>query len=214
MRVEVPVEHQANPNGARPVAQPVTMVHGFAMVDLSSLADNRAISSAAALGTGAMNVWGNSLPAEDLPAPGTTLSRELVPFQLVAASAAGDNVRCSGQYVSVPCGRYDWVHLLAAAERRTEDTVAMHFVSGAVDFEPLRVSDFWTGAPAWFGEAQALHTPFMHYRRHVQPQMPAQLWSQRVAVTRRDDLIGLRLPHNVAIHVFALTLQTVHEEHR
>jgi hypothetical protein len=205
---------QAEANGVGVGALRVTMVHAYRPVDVSAWADNRAVSSAGDLGAGALNIWGNSLPAEHLPAPGELIGRDAVPFLLMAAGAIGDNLRCAGQYVTIPCGRYDWVHLLAAAERRTEDSIAMHFASGAVDFEPLRVSDFWTGAPAWFGERPALTTPVLHYRRHVQQQMPAQLWSQRVAVTRRDDLVGLRLPHNVAIHVFALTLQMVGEERR
>ncbi len=33
------------------------------------------------------------------------------------------------------------------------------------------------------------------------------MWAQRVAVTRRAELAGLRLPRNIAVHLFAVTLQ-------
>jgi hypothetical protein len=32
------------------------------------------------------------------------------------------------------------------------------------------------------------------------------MWCQRVPVTRRADLVGLRLPRNPALHIFAMTL--------
>ncbi|WP_220182803.1 hypothetical protein [Sphaerisporangium album] len=134
-----------------------------------------------------------------------------MPFRFGGPDPAGDNIRCAGQYVELPEGRYDWIHLLTAAERRTEDTVALHFAGGEVDFEPLRVSDFWARAHAAFGEAKAFETPVMHYPHHVQPRVEALMWSQRVPVTRRAPLRGLRLPRNVAIHLFAMTLQTAGE---
>jgi hypothetical protein len=130
-----------------------------------------------------------------------------VPFVRSPGHDGGDNVRCAGQYLSLPPGPADWLHLLTAAERRTEAEVAVHFADGAVDFEALRVSDFWAEAPAVFGEVPAVATSVMHYPNHVQPLVPAQLWAQRVPVTRRAPVTGLRLPRHVAIHVFALTVQ-------
>jgi hypothetical protein len=185
----------------------VPTVTVYRPVDLTGHCNNRAISTAADTGAGALNIWGNSLPAEQLPAPGSTITAGGVPYQLPAVHPGGDNVRCAGQLIAVPPDGYDWVHLLAASERRTEDTVALHFATGAVDFEALRVSDFWAEAPAWFGDRPALRTTAVHYRRHVQRSLPAQLWSQRVAVSRREPLSGIRLPGNVSIHIFALTLQ-------
>ncbi len=169
--------------------------------------NNRAISSASDTSAGRFNVWGNSFPAGHLPAPGSRIEVAKIPFDFPAPTPAGDNIRCAGQMIFVPPGRYDWLHLLAAAERRAEDTVALHFTEGDVDFEALRVSDFWA-APARFGEHQACLTGQMHYPHHVQPGLSALIWRQRVPVTRGQPLTGLRLPRNVAIHVFALTLQT------
>lgn len=185
----------------RPAARTSDGVH----VTLAGHFDNVGASSVGHTKTGAFNVWGNSFAAEHLPGPGTIdLGGVSFAFPPVGTGTA-DNVRCCGQYLDVPRGTYDWVHVLAAAERRAEDEVALHFAEGDVDFEALRISDFWAAPPA-FGERLAFASPVMHYPHHVQRDVPAMLWEQRVPVTRRAELVGVRLPRNVAIHVFALTL--------
>jgi hypothetical protein len=166
--------------------------------------NNTAITRAGGTGAGRCNVWGNSLPAEHLPL-GAEVRVGGVRFRFPDAGRGPDNLRCEGQFLPVPAGRYDWLYLLAASERRTEDTVALHFAGGGVDFEPLRVSDFWA-APAWFGEVEAFRCPVMHYPHHVQAGVPALLWCQRLPVTRLAELTGVRLPRNLAVHVFAATL--------
>jgi hypothetical protein len=175
-------------------------------VPLDEHLNNVGATSAGDTGDGAFNVWGNSFAAEHLPPPGPVVV-DGVRFEFPAVgSGEPDNVRCAGQLVEVPAGAYDWLYVLAAAERRAEDEVALHFEDGAVDFEALRISDFWA-AEAAFGERVAAESPVMHYPRHVQPSVPARLWLQRVPVTRRATLEAIRLPRNVAIHVFALTLR-------
>jgi hypothetical protein len=181
-------------------------------VDISGHRNNTAISAATETKAGAFNVWGNSFAAEYLP-PGESLVQVAgVPFRFPPVCDGPDNVRCAGQFFGVPEGRYDWVHVLAAAERRCEDTVELSFGDGSVDAEPLRVSDFWA-APAWFGEIKAFESPVMHYPHHVQRGVSAVMWAQRVPVTRRAGLAGVRLPRNVAVHVFAVTLQRAEAGH-
>ena len=180
--------------------------NGDIAVPLEGHLNNVGATPAQNTGSGAFNVWGNSFAAEHLPPPGPVVV-DGVRFDFPAAGTGEpDNVRCEGQLVDVPAGAYDWLCVLAAAERRAEDDVALHFEDGAVDFETLRVSDFWA-AEAAFGERVAAESPVMHYPRHVQPNVPARLWLQRVPVTRRATLEAIRLPRNVAIHVFALTLR-------
>ncbi|MDQ3821744.1 MAG: hypothetical protein M3321_00700 [Actinomycetota bacterium] len=180
-------------------------------VDIAGHRNNTAISPATDTQAGAFNVWGNSFPAEYLPAGESLVHVGGVPFRFPPVCDGPDNVRCAGQFLGVPDGRYDWVHVLAAAERRCEDTVDLIFSDGSVDAEPLRVSDFWA-APAWFGEIKAFESPVMHYPHHVQQGVSAVMWAQRVPVTRRAGLAGVRLPRNVAVHVFAVTLQRAEVE--
>ncbi|MDO3685956.1 hypothetical protein [Micromonospora sp. C28ISP2-4] len=176
------------------------------VLDLASHFNNVGASRAEDTSAGRFNVWGNSFAAEHLPSAGSQVVVDGVPFQLPPlGTGMPDNVRCDGQFVRVAPGRYDWLYLLASAERRVEDEMALHFAHGAVDFEPLRVSDFWA-APATFGETRAFESPLMHYPHHVQFGVPAAMWCQRVPVVRRADLTAVRLPHNIAVHVFAATL--------
>ena len=182
-------------------------------VPLDGHLNNVGATSSWHTGSGSFNVWGNSFAAEHLPPPGP-LVVDGVRFEFPAVGTGGpDNVRCAGQLVAVPFGAYDWLYVLAAAERRAEDDVALHFERGEVDFEALRISDFWA-AEAAFGERIAAESPVMHYPRHVQPNVPARLWVQRVPVTRRATLQAIRLPRNAAIHVFALTLREREEAGR
>lgn len=175
-------------------------------VDISSHRNNIAISAATDTKAGAFNVWGNSFAAEYLPAGGSLVHVAGVPFMFPPVCDGPDNIRAAGQFIGVPAGRYDWIHVLAASERRCEDTVELNFADGAVDAEPLRISDFWA-APAWFGEVKAFESMVMHYPHHIQRGVNALMWAQRVPVTRRTDLTGILLPRNVALHVFAVTLQ-------
>ena len=175
-------------------------------VDISGHRNNTAVSAATETKAGGFNVWGNSFAAEYLPAGGSLVHVAGVPFRFPPVCDGPDNVRCAGQFLEVPEGRYDWIHVLAAAERRCEDTVELNFADGSVDAEPLRVSDFWA-APAWFGELKAFESLVMHYPYHVQRGVSAVMWAQRVPVTRRAGLAGIRLPRNVAVHLFAVTLQ-------
>ena len=180
--------------------------NGDLAVPLVGHLNNVGATSPRNTGSGAFNVWGNSFAAEHLPPAGPGVV-DGVEFDFpVVGTGEPDNIRCEGQLVDVPTGAYDWLYVLAAAERRAEDDVALHFDDGAVDFETLRISDFWA-AEAAFGERVAAESPVMHYPRHVQPDVPARLWIQRVPVTRRAALAAIRLPRNVAIHVFALTLR-------
>ncbi|TCO55598.1 hypothetical protein EV192_10719 [Actinocrispum wychmicini] len=183
-----------------------TTANTFRPVEITEHWNNRSMSTVDDKGDGRFNVWRNSFPAEHLPRPGERVTVGGVPFDFPPATSAGDNARCAGQFVTLPPGHFDWIRLLASAERRVEDTVALHFADGQVDFEAIRVSDFWA-APACFGETLAYRTPVMHYPHHVQPRVEAMLWSQRVPVTRDATLTGLRLPNNRALHIFALTLQ-------
>ncbi|MGC5033784.1 hypothetical protein [Micromonospora sp. DT229] len=178
----------------------------YRLLDLEPLRNNIGVTGADRTAAGGLNVWRNSLPAEQLP-PAGTVTVDGIPFAFPGTGTGEpDNVRCAGQVVPVPPGRYDWIYLLATAERRVEDEVALHFTDGQVDFEPLRVSDFWA-AVAHFGETRAYATTSMHYPHHVQPRVTGLIWCQRVAVTRRAELRSLRLPTNPAVHVFAATLQ-------
>ena len=190
------------------VGEPVDTARGhFRVIDLSAVFDNDAISSRANPGDGAFNVWGNTLPAESLPAGGSLITVDAVPFRFPRTEDGQcNNVVCRGQLLRLPGAQADWLYLLAASERRAEDTVYVHYADGAVDPEWIRVSDFWPASPH-FGEVLAFRCDVMHYPHHVQRGLRGQIWLVRVPIVRRTALAALRLPRNVAIHIFALSLQ-------
>ncbi|MFF8725812.1 hypothetical protein ACF073_04895 [Streptomyces sp. NPDC015171] len=181
--------------------------HVLTVVDLDPYLDNVALTSRRNLRNGRMNVWGNSLPTETVPTGLWTVGG--IPFSAKADRDSGpDNIRCDGQFLPLPAAPAEWLHLLAASERRCEETVHLHYASGAVDPEWIRVSDFWP-AQARFGETLAARSPALHYPHHRQQDLAGQLWAVRVPVTRREPLRALRLPVNPALHIFALTVETV-----
>jgi hypothetical protein len=176
-------------------------------VDLGEWLDNRGTTSGDDLAAGGFNIWSNTFPAEELPPPGGTVDVGGVPFRFPAAGAGKpDNLRCASQLITLPAGRYDWFYLLAAAERRSEDAVYVHYADGSVDPEWLRVSDFWAETPPRFGERAGIACTRLHYPRHVQRRMGPAIWRARVPVPREVPVAALRLPDNPAIHIFALTL--------
>ncbi|MET7418865.1 hypothetical protein [Dactylosporangium sp. NPDC005555] len=179
----------------------------FCLINIDDLLNNRATSGVDELTAGRVNAWGNSFPAEELPAPRTVIEVAGIPFVWPDAGADGDNVRAEGQVIDVPPGRYDWIYLLAASERRSEDVLWVHYDDGYAD--PLRVgvSDFLDGTPA-FGEEPAFRTARMHYPHHVQQGLPTTMWLSRIGMPRRGTAQALRLPRLVALHVFAVTLVT------
>jgi hypothetical protein len=176
-------------------------------VDLSDYFDNDGISWPDRSANRAFNIWSNTYPAGELPESGGLVEISGIWFRFPDTSdGAPDNLRCGRQLIVVPPERYDWIYLLAAAERRSEDWAFLHYADGTVDPEWLRVSDFWPETPAFFGEQAAFRCTCLHYPRHVQHAMGPTIWRERVPVPREQDLVAIRLPDNPAIHLFAMTL--------
>jgi hypothetical protein len=178
----------------------------WVLLDLAPLFNWDSISTAGNLADGAFNVWQNAFPAEELPASDSIVRVAGVPFRFPPKEdGCLNNVRCSGERLDLPPGRYDWIYVLAASERRAEDTVYLHFASGAIEPEWFRISDIWPGGPARFGEVEAFRTKNIHFPRHIQPRIEPVIWMQRIPVARQEPLAWLRLPDNIAIHLFAAT---------
>jgi hypothetical protein len=174
-------------------------------LDLRQHFDNRGLTSVTDLGGGGFNVWSNTFPADELPPEGSIVEVGGVLFEFPASGRGGDNLRCGGQLVPVPPGTYDWLYVLAAAERHTEDLLYLHYTDGSVDPEWLRVSDFWPQTPDRFGALTAFRCATMHYPRHIQHGVDPTIWRHRVPVPRHAELTAIRLPDNPAAHIFAIT---------
>lgn len=197
------------------VAQPRVNQVTFTPVPLDGLFNGKGVSTPRRWPTtGGFNVWGNTFPAEGFPGTDGETFVEGVPYLLpgkggpAAAGTAMDNVRCRGQLLEVPAGEHRWIHVLGAAERRTEDELLVHYADGAVRRQWLRISDFWPETDQRFGELLAFRTRYLMYPRHSQHNMPPSVWAQRVPVTVPGTVTALELPDNPAMHLFAITLET------
>lgn len=178
----------------------------YRLVELTPYANCVGIEPAMRPGAGAFNIWSNTFPAEELPSTGTATVGG-VPFRFPRADGRRpDNVRCRGQVVALPPGRADWLYLLAAAERRTEDHVTISYADGGRRSQWLRVSDFWPETAPRFGETLAFRTSVLLYPNHADARMAPAIWRQRVPVTVPGDVTSVILPDNPAVHVFAITV--------
>ncbi|HUD37194.1 MAG TPA: hypothetical protein VMR14_09875 [Streptosporangiaceae bacterium] len=185
----------------------MTSAGRFTPLDLDPYANCVGIEPACRPGAGGFNIWRNTFPAEELPAGGSMVTVGAVPFRFPAADGVrADNIRCRGQLVTLPGTRVDWLYLLGAAERRTEDALTVCYAGGACRRQWLRMSDFWPETDQWFGELLAYRTTVMLYPQHAQDRMAPSIWRQRVPVTVPDGAVGVALPDNPAMHIFALTL--------
>jgi hypothetical protein len=174
---------------------------------LDALFDNDGISGRERPGDGAFNIWGNTFPAECLPASGAIVVVEGIPFRFPPKEdGEPNNVRCRGQFLRLEEAVWDWVYVLAAAERRSEEAVLVRFGDGSERPEWLRVSDFWPETHCRFGEPLAFAGNGLHYPRHAQPNMRPAIWQSRVPIGLRRPVVGVTLPENPAIHLFAATL--------
>lgn len=179
----------------------------FRTVQLHAYADCIGIEPSRRPGAGGFNIWRNTFPAEELPAGGSMVIVGGVPFRFPPADGRrGDNIRCREQRIALPAGRLDWIYVLAAAERRTEDTLSVHYADGSRRQQWLRISDFWPETAPWFGEELAYRTSVLLYPGHAQLGMAPSIWRQRVPVAVPHGAVALVLPDNPAMHIFSLTL--------
>ena len=181
-------------------------------VDVSRRFDGFGITSAADPAAGAFDASGSSFTAEDLPRGPALVEVGGIVFRFPDAELGQpDNLRCRGQRLELPPGLYDWIYVLAASERRTEDPLVLEHAGGGTSRQWLRVSDFWPESEPRFGELLAFRCRALHSPDGVRRTMAPSIWRVRVGVPVRRPLRALRLPENPAVHLFALTLVTEDE---
>ncbi len=187
-------------------------LQSFVTLDLCHHFNNDGISYASNRCDGSFNVWGNTFPAEALPLSLSIVDIAGVPF-LFPPKEDGllNNMSCFNQEILVEPARYDWLYLLAASERRSEDLICLHYEQKRLEYARLRVSDFWPETPPRFGEVEAFRCPSLHYPHHTQSNMKPVIWRQQIGLADADKLVQMTLPDNIAIHIFALTLHKIDE---
>jgi hypothetical protein len=176
------------------------------VIDLEAHFNNVAFAAEPELANGRLNIWQNSYPL----AQAQLLPRDLdvggLRFRWHRPNGRDpDNIRCNGQWITVPPQRYDWVYILASAERRVKDELALVFADGSVDFVEFEIADFWPGATSKAGAREAIRFEALNFPRHVQRAIEPGIWRHRIAVAREAVLSQIRLPDHVAAHIFCMT---------
>ncbi len=175
-------------------------------VPLLSYFNNIAFAGLNDLSKGQLNIWRNSYPQEAVANLPGYIDVGRVKFSFPQTDGeTPDNIRCDGQRIVLPVDQYDWIYMLCSAERRVEDEATLFFSDGSVDFVPFCVSDFWPGAKGRNGEIEALRFDSLNFPRHRQVRIEPAIWRSRIPVARETPLSAIRLPRNVAAHLFAVT---------
>lgn len=179
-------------------------------VDLTPYADCIGVAPGDTSAGGAFNIWGNTFPADELPAPGRPFHLDGVTFTLLAADGrTPDNVRAvaSGSTSTLPA----WTESTSWPPRSgaprtpwwssTATAPDVHSGCGCPTSGPRRRPVSRNG---WRCGAAGCSTP-----RHSQDRMAPAIWAQRVGVAVPQEAVALVLPDNPALHLFAVTLVSV-----
>ena len=212
VKVEVGPPPKPEPTPAAPAA-PVALIRPGAAVtlDLAKLFNNDAISTPASKKDGNFDLpkleAGSSYPADKLPKPNAPFAVPAVANLVFrfpdTADGKPNNLRCDGQRLDVPAGRYSALWLLAAADAANQEATARLLYDKGEEPVAVGVSD-WCGEAA-FGEAEAVRSPERHTWKGEREKKLCRIWAVRLPV-RPEPLKAVLLPKNGHIHLFAATL--------
>jgi len=181
-------------------------------VDIAKLFNNDAFTDKADRKDSNLDQWGQSFPAEELPAAGKFCKKQLPSCFLFPTKdpKKKNNIACAGQTIPL-AGKAKALYLLVTAtDANQEDKVAIAYADGKVD-QDLKVTD-WC-AKAQFGEAAAASSA--HRVALIGPPNEALLkleekkctiWCVTIPLDAKRELKSIKLPYNAQIHIFALTL--------
>jgi alpha-L-fucosidase 2 len=176
-------------------------------VDLEQWFDNDAITNEFFMGDGDFDGAGNTYPAAQLPQTGS-ITDDGVPFVVVnGVEGTKNNLTAAGQTITVPPGRYSWLHLLGASDNGNADsTVTATYADGSTAALPLQLTD-WKSGPV-FGETEAIRTRQFHTRTGPR-DVAVAIFHQKVVLDETRELRSLTLPALTGPrpHLFALSLE-------
>ena len=202
-------------------------------VDLSPHLNNAGIASAVHRPPDGLDGLGTTFYAESLPASGTTITCQGTPFIFPdKGDGLDDNIACEAQEIALPKGAYRAIHILGMCDWRAfEEPLRLKAPNGTYMETPLGLSDASHYQGLQYGEHEALACPLVtpdSLVPHVvlfgidlpdfgidlpdagyemkETHMDAGIWHQVIPVEPPRPLVGLVLPDNPSMHLFALTL--------
>ncbi len=187
---------------ARPAAAAPT---GPIEVSLAAAFNNDALSDPGSP-DGDFDGVGNTYPADQLPAAGST-TLDGVPFQWPAADAA-NNIAATGQQITVEPGAYSTVHLLVAGSYGdASGTLRFDYTDGTSGSATITAPDWYSG-PAGALNSSLRRSPNGGTEAHA-----GHIYSISAPADAAHTLSTITLPNTAlpaanttSLHVFAVTL--------
>lgn len=146
-------------------------------------------------------------PAEELPESNTIITFNQIPIKF-PSKEAGDlnNIECDRQVISIPKNYYQSMYILAACDNGSfEETIELLYENRIVPAN-LSVSD-WIASSPLFGEMTVLTCDHVHSPNRDILNLVVKIYLQSVKVDPQTPLIGVKLPDNPCVHLFAVTLE-------
>lgn len=157
---------------------------------------------------GAINAWGNSLPAEEVPF-GSLIEIGDIPFRLPAKQPHGDHVEAVGQFLALPSSPpVAAIALLCFGEMGDQE--AQLTLTGRIDAE----EQLSVRAPGWLWPAagrdhappSALCCSHLHYPGYELASFQPTAACCIAWLSRPLEITGCRLAINPLFHILAVTL--------
>ena len=155
------------------------------------------------------NGFGQFFLMDGMPKEGVLKAGEMEFYFLKLGDGLNDNIACSGELIEVPEGRYSSIMFLGCGdEGNFAGPVVIQYRDGVTEkiylefscwyFQPMNEETVaWTGARI----AERLSG-----RIHVQPRH-TNIFGQRYKLKHVGEVISIRLPDCINLHVFAITLK-------
>ncbi len=158
--------------------------------------------------SGAVNAWGNSLPAEEVPF-GSLISIGDIPFRLPAKQSHGDHVEAVGQLLTLPSSPPVTAIALVCFGEMGDQEVRLTLTGRVEAGEQLTVR-----APGWLRPAvgddrppqPALCCSHLHYPGYELASFRPAAACCLARLSRPLEVTGCRLAINPLFHILAVTL--------
>jgi outer membrane biosynthesis protein TonB len=182
---------------------------GLMAVDLSAVYNSDGIAGADKLGDSDFDEWKQGYPVEAMPKAGLFEPKGTGTAFTFPATDPGkkNNVACAGQTIPL-AGKAKALHFLATATGANQEAkVTVTYADGTIQ-KDLKVTD-WCGDAA-FGEKIGVESPQRiavdDAGNLMKEDKKTRIWVVAVPVDAKRELKSVQLPHNGAIHIFALTV--------
>ncbi|WP_327086046.1 hypothetical protein OIE66_27370 [Nonomuraea sp. NBC_01738] len=173
-------------------------------VDISGYFNNDGIATADAPGSGNIDGWGYSYPAEELPTGGT-VTHDLVPCTW--PSGEQNNIQTDGQTITLPKGRYHRLNILGTGTWGDSATTAtVTYADGTTATAPVNFADWASGQGT-----RVISTTF-RYGPNGRDNRGVNVFRFTVPIDRAKEAVSVSISRSTSggqtqAHVFALTAE-------